>query len=82
MSKTINKIVWEVFIEETMGQDKSELYTDRLKDYTEDMCYIVYTNMLYRVDRGENINDIAFEDILPRELMQTKNLGDRDWETM
>ena len=75
MSKTINKIVWEVFIEETMGQDKSELYTDRLKDYTEDMCYIVYTNMLYRVDRGENINDIAFEDILPRELMQTKNQG-------
>ena len=75
MSKTINKIVWEVFIEETMGQDKSELYTDRIKDYTEDMCYIIYTNMLYKVDRGENINDIDFEDILPRELMQTKNQG-------
>jgi hypothetical protein len=75
MSKTINKIVWEVFIEETMGQDKSELYTDRIKDYTEDMCYIVYTNLLYRIDRGENINDIAFEDILPRELMQTNKEG-------
>jgi hypothetical protein len=75
MSKTINKIVWEVFIEETMGQDKSELYTDRLKDYTEDMCYIVYTNLLYRIDRGENINDIAFEDILPRELMQINKEG-------
>ena len=75
MSKTINKIVWEVFIEKTMGQAKSELYTDRIKDYTEDMCYIIYTNMLYKVDRGENINDIHFEDILPRELMQTKNQG-------
>ena len=75
MSKTINKIVWEVFIEETMGQDKSELYTDRIKDYTEDMCYIVYTNLLYRIDRGENINDIVFEDILPRELMQTNKEG-------
>ena len=52
MSKTINKIVWEVFIEQTMGQAKSELYTDRIKDYTEDMCYIIYTNMLYRIDRG------------------------------
>ena len=75
MSKTINKIVWEVFIEETMGQDKSELYTDRIKDYTEDMCYIVYTNLLYRIDRGENINDIDFEDVLPRELMQTNKEG-------
>lgn len=75
MSKRINKIVWEVFIEETMGQDKSELYTERIKEYTEDMCYIVYTNLLYRIDRGENINDIAFEDILPRELMQTNKEG-------
>ena len=75
MNKTINKIVWEIFIEKTMGQTKSELYTDRIIDYTEDMCYIVYTNLIYRIDRGENINDIAFEDILPRELMQTKNQG-------
>ena len=75
MSKTINKIVWEVFIEQTMGQSKSELYTDRIKDYTEDMCYIIYTNMLYRIDRGENINDIDFEDVLPRELMQTNKEG-------
>tara|TARA_R100001460_G_scaffold95416_1_gene137556 strand:+ start:860 stop:1090 length:231 start_codon:yes stop_codon:yes gene_type:complete len=75
MSKTINKIVWEVFIEQTMGQAKSELYTDRIKDYTEDMCYIIYTNMLYRIDRGENINDIDFEDVLPRELMQINKEG-------
>jgi len=75
MSKIINKIVWEVFIEQTMGQSKSELYTDRITDYAEDMCYIVYTNLIYRIDRGENINDIAFEDILPRELMQTNKEG-------
>jgi len=75
MSKTINRIVWEVFIEQTMGDKKSNDYTERIKDFTEDMCYIVYTNMLYRVDRGENINDIAFEDILPRELMQTNKEG-------
>ena len=75
MNKTINRIVWEIFIEQTMGQAKSELYTDRITDYTEDMCYIVYTNLIYRIDRGENINDIAFEDILPRELMQTNKEG-------
>tara|TARA_Y100001937_G_scaffold15835_2_gene21717 strand:+ start:11857 stop:12087 length:231 start_codon:yes stop_codon:yes gene_type:complete len=75
MSKTINRIVWEIFIEETMGQEKSELFTDRITEYAEDMCYIVYTNLLYRIDRGENINDIEFEDILPRELMQTKKEG-------
>ena len=75
MNKTINRIVWEIFIEQTMGQPKSELYTDRITDFTEDMCYIVYTNMIYRMDRGENINDIAFEDILPRELMQTNKEG-------
>ena len=75
MNKTINRIVWEIFIEKTMGQTKSELYTDRITDFTEDMCYIVYTNMIYRMDRGENINDIVFEDILPRELMQTNKEG-------
>ena len=75
MNKTINKIVWEIFIEQTMGQAKSELYTDRITDFTEDMCYIVYTNLIYRIDRGENINDIAFEDILPRKLMQTNKEG-------
>ena len=75
MSKTINRIVWEIFIEKTMGQEKSNVYTERLKEYSEDMCYIVYTNLLYRIDRGENINDIQFEDILPRELMQTNNQG-------
>ena len=75
MSKTINKIVWEIFIEKTMGDDKSNVYTDRIKDYSEDMCYIVYTNMLYRVDRGENINDINFDDLLPKELLQTDKQG-------
>ena len=75
MSKTINRIVWEIFIEKTMGQEKSNVYTDRIKDYAEDMCYIVYTNMLYRVDRGENINDINFDDLLPKELMQTNKEG-------
>tara|TARA_R100001460_G_C3456746_1_gene165431 strand:+ start:357 stop:587 length:231 start_codon:yes stop_codon:yes gene_type:complete len=75
MSKTINKIVWEVFIEQSMGDNKANDYTQRIKEYSEDMCYIVYTNMLYRIDRGENINDIDFEDILPRELMQTNKEG-------
>ena len=75
MSKIINKIVWEVFIEQSMGDNKANDYTERIKEYSEDMCYIVYTNILYRIDRGENINDIAFEDILPRELMQTNKEG-------
>ena len=75
MSRTINKIVWEIFIEKTMGQDKSDVYTDRIKDFSEDMCYIVYTNILYRLDRGENINDINFVDVLPKEILQTNNQG-------
>ena len=75
MSKTINKIVWEIFIEKTMGQDKSDVYTDRIKDFSEDMFYIVYTNILYRLDRGENINDINFVDVLPKEILQTNNQG-------
>jgi len=75
MSKTINRIVWEIFIEKTMGQEKSNVYTERLKEYSEDMCYIVYTNILYRLDRGENINDINFEDVLPKEMTQTNNQG-------
>ena len=75
MSKTINKIVWEIFIEKTMGQEKSNVYTERLKEYSEDMCYIVYTNILYRLDRGENINDINFEDVLPKEMTQTNKQG-------
>ena len=75
MSKIINKIVWEVFIEQSMGDNKANDYTERIKEYSEDMCYIVYTNILYRIDRGENINDIVFEDILPRELMQTNKEG-------
>ena len=54
MSKTINNIVWEIFIEETMGQEKSELYTDRITDYTEDMCYIIYTKGdRYELDYGK-----------------------------
>ena len=52
MSKTINKIVWEVFIEQSMGDNKANDYTERIKEYSEDMCYIVYTNILYRIDRG------------------------------
>tara|TARA_Y100000114_G_C11623782_1_gene260938 strand:- start:25 stop:255 length:231 start_codon:yes stop_codon:yes gene_type:complete len=75
MSKTINRIVWEIFIEKTMGQEKSNVYTERLKEYSEDMCYIVYTNILYRLDRGENINDINFEDVLPKEMTQTNKQG-------
>ena len=75
MSKTLNKLVWDIFIEESMGEDKANDYSEILKEYSEDMCYIVYTNLIYRIDRGENIYDIAFEDVLPRELMQTKNQG-------
>lgn len=68
MSKTINKIVWDVFIEKTMGQEKSELYVDRLKDYSEDMCYITYVNIMKEVSNGTPIELLKFEDILPDEL--------------
>ena len=54
-----------------MGDNKANEYSDRIKDYTEDMCYIIYRNMTYKIDRGENITDISFEDVLPRELLFT-----------
>ena len=38
MSKTLNKIVWDIFIEESMGEVKSNDYSDMLKEYAEDMC--------------------------------------------
>tara|TARA_Y100001963_G_scaffold136426_1_gene199065 strand:+ start:366 stop:596 length:231 start_codon:yes stop_codon:yes gene_type:complete len=75
MSKTINKIVWDIFIEESMGDHKANDYTDRIKDYSEDMCYLIYRNITYKIDRGENISDISFEDVLPRELIQVNKEG-------
>jgi len=70
MSKTLNKIVWDIFIEESMGEVKSNDYSDRLKEYAEDMCYIVYSNMIYKVYRGEDVSEINFDDVLPKELKQ------------
>ena len=70
MSKTLNKIVWDIFIEESMGEVKSNDYSDMLKEYAEDMCYIVYSNMIYKVYRGEDVSEINFDDVLPKELKQ------------
>ena len=46
MSKTMNKLVWDVFTEESMGDAKAKDYTDRIKDYAEDMSYITYKNVI------------------------------------
>ena len=70
MSKTLNKIVWDIFIEESMGEVKSNDYSDMLKEYAEDMCQIVYSNMIYKVYRGEDVSEINFDDVLPKELKQ------------
>ena len=75
MSKTINRIVWDVFIEETMGQDKAELYCDRLKDYAEDMCYITYANIIRETNKGTPIELIKFDDVLPKDLIQSNGEG-------
>ncbi len=80
MSKTINKIVWEVFIEKTMGQDKSDLYTDRIKDFSEDMCYITYRNIMERLNSGETYDDIRFEEVIPKEIrFDYREGGEKDY---
>jgi len=68
MSNTVSKIVWDVFIEESMGEEKAEVYVDRLKDYSEDMCYITYANIIQEVYKGTPLELLRFEDIMPDEL--------------
>ena len=68
MSKTINKLVWDVFIEESMGDAKAQDYTDRIKEYSEDMCYITFNNIIQKIHDGTHYIDIKFDDITPSDL--------------
>jgi hypothetical protein len=73
MSKTINKLVWDVFIEESMGDAKAQDYTDRIKDYAEDMSYITYKNVIQQIHDGVHYTDIKFDDVIPNNLKEKKN---------
>ena len=78
MSKTMNKLVWDVFIEESMGDSKAQDYTDRIKEYSEDMCYIAFKNIIQQIHDGTHYNDIKFDDVIPNDLkMKNKWEGGR-----
>ena len=78
MSKTINKLVWDVFIEESMGDAKAQDYTDRIKEYSEDMCYITFKSVIQQIHDGTHYNDIKFDDVIPNDLkMENKCQGGR-----
>ena len=65
MKKILTDIVWDIFIEETMSEQKAKEYVERLEELTEDFCYITYSSMLEELNR-ENIGlDIPFEGVNP-----------------
>ena len=68
MSKTMNKLVWDVFIEVSMGDEKAQDYTDRINEYAEDMSYIAFKNVIQQIHDGVHYTDIKFDDIIPNIL--------------
>ena len=63
MKRILNDIVWDIFIEKTMSEQKANEYVERLSELTEDYCYITYATMLEELNR-ENIGvDIPFEGV-------------------
>ena len=72
MGKQVEKIVWDIFIEESMGCEKVETYKDRILDYSEDMCYMTYHNLIKEIQNGNTLDNIKFEDILPDDLQLWK----------
>jgi uncharacterized protein (UPF0332 family) len=67
---TLNKLVWEIFIEESMGEEKAQEYVERILEFSEDMSYITYRNVLEEIHNGRHPLDTDFEDVIPKELKQ------------
>ena len=65
MKRVLNDIVWDIFIEETMSEEKANQFVERLEELTEDYCYITYVSMLLEIDKGNTGQDIAFEGVKP-----------------
>ena len=66
--KTIRSSVWDIFIEESMGEEKAQEYVNRILDYSEDMSYITYRNILEEMNEQDIGLDVSFEDVMPEEL--------------
>ena len=47
-------------------------YKDRILDYSEDMCYMTYHNLIKQIQNGNTLDNIKFEDILPDDLQLWK----------
>ena len=45
MKRVLNDIVWDIFIEDTMSEEKANQFVERLEELTEDYCYITYVSM-------------------------------------
>lgn len=68
--KTIRALVWDIFMEESMGEEKAQEYVNRILDHSEDMCYITYRNMMEEMNEQDIGLDVSFEDVIPEELKQ------------
>jgi len=68
--KTIRSLVWDIFIEESMGEEKAQEYVNKILDYSEDMSYITYRNILEEMNEQDIGLDVSFEDVMPEELKQ------------
>lgn len=69
----LKTLVWDIFIEESMGEEKAQEYIDRMLDHSEDMSYITYRNVLEEINKGKHHVDISFDDVLPDELRMDIN---------
>ena len=65
MKRVLNDIVWDIFIEETMSEEKANQFVERLEELTEDYCYITYVSMLLEIYKGNTGQYIAFEGVNP-----------------
>ena len=53
-----------------MGEEKAQEYVNRILDYSEDMSYITYRNILEEMNEQDIGLDVSFEDVMPEELKQ------------
>ena len=72
MKKILTDIVWDIFIEETMSEQKAKQYVERLEELTEDFCYITYASMLLELNRGNMGIDKPFDGVNPLENKKNK----------
>ena len=68
--RAIRSLVWDIFIEESMSEEKAQEYVNRILDHSEDMSYITFRNLMEEVNELDIELDVSFDDVMPEELKQ------------